>query len=102
HAAHGLLHRLEAREVAADDLEASVAAGEVEVGAATGGEIVEPPPPPPLGEEPLDDVGADETRSAGHQEECWRRHEQQPIMAGPVRPKTNWRRAPHTPPRLSA
>jgi hypothetical protein len=46
-----------------------VALGEVEVGPAAGGEVVEDPHPVALAEEPLDDVRADEARAAGHQEE---------------------------------
>ena len=57
------------RQVAADDLEAPVALGEVEVGPAAGGEVVEDPDPVALAEEALDDVRADEARAAGHQVE---------------------------------
>jgi hypothetical protein len=45
-----------------------VAFGEVEVGPAAGGEVVEHPHPVALREEALDDVRADEARPAGDQE----------------------------------
>jgi hypothetical protein len=67
HPAHRLLDRLLVGQVPADDLEAPVPLGEVEVGPAPGGEVVEYPDALALREEALDDVRADEARAAGDQ-----------------------------------
>ena len=68
-APHRALHALEALEVAADDLEAAVAAREVQVGPAARREIVEDPDAVAFRQQALDHVGADEARASGHEQE---------------------------------
>src|SRR5262249_37488278 len=79
-AVDGALHRRKIGEGAPDDLEAGVAPGEGEVGAAARGEIVEDAHAMPLGEEALHDVGADEPGSARDEEGRRFRHVRRPIM----------------------
>ena len=66
HAAHRPLHRLGVAEVAADDLELLVAAGEGQVVPAARREIIEDPDAVPLVEKALRHVRADEACAAGH------------------------------------
>ncbi len=76
HAAHGPLDGLEAREIAADHLEPAIALGEGEVAPAPRGEVVEHADAVPLGEQALDDMGADEAGATGDQIERGRRHDE--------------------------
>src|SRR6185436_13320440 len=64
----------EAGEIAPPDVQAPIAPGEVQVGAAAGGEIVEHADAIALGEQTLDEVRADEARSAGDEGKRWCGH----------------------------
>ncbi len=80
YAAHGLLDRLEVRQLSANDFQAAITLREGEVGAMAGGKIVEHTHAMPLGEEALHDVGPDESGAARDEIGGWFCHDERLIM----------------------